>query len=357
MKTDGIGSLSLAAAWTGLWTPVLALAGDLALRRAAAARPPLSLRIRASGIDALRRERDAATPTLLLTVAGRPQQALHHLPGQLAGALTPEVALAFAHDQSVSQQIVLPKQPEDVLRAIVRNKVESLAPWPLAQCLWGMRVSPIAGDPGHVAADIAVVSRALLDDIASVLEASGSEVTAATVMLADGEEVDIDLGGDDIRRAAEARAVTLARAAGVLLVLLAGLGLFGVYRTAAETARLERETAAALASLKPSGALAGEPPLVAAANRLHALRADRLPAVAILDELSRLLPDNVYLTYLGLNDAEVVLKGQGSGVPDLVSPLESSPLFGAVNFAAATELDENSKADSFSLSAQLEKAP
>jgi general secretion pathway protein L len=220
-----------------------------------------------------------------------------------------------------------------------------------------MRVSPIADDPGHVAVDVAVVSRALLDDLVSSLGASGSKVTAASAMLFDGEEVDIDLGSDDIRLAAEARAGTMARAVAALLVLLAGLGLFAIYRTNAETARLEQETAAAMTALRPSGALAGEPPLVAAANRLHQLRAGRLPAVAVVDDLSKLLPDNVYLTFLGLNGDEIALKGQGSGVPALVSLLESSPFFDAVNFAAATELDENSKVDSFSLSARLEKAP
>ena len=344
----------LGTAWSGVSAPVLALAEELALRRAAGERPALTLRIRGGGIDAIAREGKAQQ--LLLTVPGRPQMVLPEVVDQLPRKLGPDVALAFAEDQAVSEQIVLPMQPDDVLKAIVRNKVESLAPWPLAQCLWGMRVASIAGDPLHVAVDVAVVSRASFDAMAATLRAAGSDVRALSVTLADGDEVEIDLGSDDIRRAARARAVTAARLLAAGLAVLVGLGLYWVYRSNAEAARLEQETAAAMAALRPSGAMAGETPLVAAANRLHQQRAARPAAIAILDEVTRLLPDSVHLTFFGLNGEELVLKGQGSGVPELIGILESSPVFNAANFAAATELDQNSKADSFSLSATIETA-
>jgi hypothetical protein len=139
---------------------------------------------------------------VLLTAAGRPQLALKDVIQQLAAGIGPEVALSFAADQSISQQITLPQQPDEVLRAIVRNKVEGLAPWPLAQCLWGMRASTIAGDPQHVSVEVAVVSRALLDDLAATLRQAGAEVKALSVLLPDGEAVDIDLGSGDERRTA-----------------------------------------------------------------------------------------------------------------------------------------------------------
>jgi len=244
-----------------------------------------------------------------------------------------------------------------VLRAIVRNKVEGLAPGPLAQCLWGMRAAPIPGDPQHVSVEVGVVSRAMLDELALALRQSGTEVKALSVTLPSGDAVAIELGSVDLRRAARLRAVRLARAAAAVVLVLAGLGLFWIYRTSAEVARLEGETASLMAALKPGGVPAGEPPLVTAANRLYQARRERLSAVAVLEEVSKLLPDTVHLTNFVLEGDQLTIKGQGSGVPDLVQVLEASPDFQSVNFAAATELDQDSNADAFSLIATLEKAP
>ncbi|WP_336909990.1 PilN domain-containing protein [Aestuariivirga sp.] len=348
-------TFSVASIWNGLTGPVLALAEELALRRASGEHPAMELLVRSGGIDALGVR--GATRELLLSAPGRSQQALQDIIQRLPGGIGREVELSFAADQSISQQIMLPQQPHDVLRAIVRNKVESLAPWPLAQCLYGMRVSPVAGDPQHVSVDVAVVSRALLDDLAAMLRNSGVEVKALSVVLPDGHAVAIELGGDDVRRAARIRAAQLAKLAAAALFLLLLLGLFWVYRTSSEASRLDGESASLMASLKPGGAPAGETPLVSAANRLHQARRERLSAVAVLNEVSNLLPDTVHLVALTLEGDQLTIKGQGSGVPGLIQVLEASPDFQSVNFAAATELDQNSNSDSFSLIVTLEKAP
>lgn len=348
-------SLSFSGIWAALSAPVMTLAEEMALRRAAGEHPPTELRIRSGGVEAVRvagtgRER-------LLEVSGRPQAALKDVVQNMPGGLGPEIAISLAQDQSISQQLVLPQQPDDVLRAIVRNKVESLAPWPLAQCLWGMRTAAIPGDPQHVSVTVAVVSRALLDDLILTLRRAGTEVKALSVELAGGGVIDIELGSGDVRRAARLRAERLAKFAAAILLLLSGLGLFWVYRTSAEAGRLEGETASLMASLKPGGVPAGETPLVTAANRLYQARRERLSAVAVLEEVSKLLPDTVHLTTLTLDGDQLTIKGQGSGVPGLIQVLEASPAFQSVNFAAATELDQNSNADAFSLIATLDKAP
>jgi len=352
---DNNMTLSFTSIWNGLRAPVLALAEEMALRRVSGEHPATVLRVRAGGIDALRMKGRAGE--LLVSAPGRPQQALQDIVRQLATGLGNQIELSFSADQSISQQIALPQQPVDVLRAIVRNKVESLAPWPLAQCLYGMRVSPIPGDPQHVSVDVAVVSRALMDDLAATLRLAGAEVKAISVLLPDGDSVPIELGGDEVRRKARSRAAQLAKTAAAVLALLTGLGLYWVYHTSAEASRLEDESAGLMASLKPGGAPAGETPIVSAANRLYQARRERLPVADVLNEISRLLPDSVHLLSLDLQGEQVTIKGQGTGVPGLIQILETSPAFQAVNFAAATELDQNSNADVFSLIATLEKAP
>jgi len=347
-------TLSASGLWSALSAPVLVLAEELALHRASGAHPPVELLIRAGGVEAARI--GGGNRDVLLDVPGRPQAALREVVQRIPGGLGPDVALSFAADQSISQQITLPQQPDDVLRAIVRNKVESLAPWPLAQCLWGMRASAIPGDPQHVSVEVAVLSRSLLDELTETLRRAGTEVKALSVLLPAGGVVDIELGAGDVRREARLRAGRLAKTAAAILLLLAGLGSFWIYRTAASASQLEAETSALMASLKPGGAPAGETPLVSAANRLYQARRERLSAVAVLEEVSKLLPNTVHLTNLTLDGDQLTIKGQGSGVPGLIQLLEASPNFQSVNFAAATELDQDSNADAFSLIATLEKA-
>ena len=348
-------NLSVAGIWKALTAPVIALVEEAALRRSSVERPALDLRVHAGGVEAVRV--DGSRQEVLLAVAGRPQQALREIAPRLQPGMGPGVTLSLAADQSISQRLVLPQQPDDVLRAIVRNKVEGLAPWPLALCLWGMRSESIPGDPQHTAVTVAVVSRALLDDLSATIRQAGAEVKALSVGLPDGGQVDIELGSGDVRREARDQAMRRARLAAAAAAVLLGLGLFSIYRTNSAASQMEEDTASLLSSLRPNGAFAGETPLIAAANRLQQERRDRLSAVNVLNELSKLLPDQVHLVSLELDGDQLTIEGQGSGVPGLIQILEASPDFQGVNFAAATELDQNSNSDAFSLIATLEKAP
>jgi Tfp pilus assembly protein PilN len=96
--------------------------------------------------------------------------------------------------------------------------------------------------------------------------------------------------------------------------------------------------------------------MVEAANILHERRRQRLPAVAVMSELSEVLPQTVWLDSLSLDDVRIDLKGQGSDIPSLIDILEQSPVFMDVNFASATQFNVESNAEAFSIGATLEPA-
>lgn len=353
MKRDATITRTAASLWTSVRDPVLALAEELAQRRVATGRPPLTLRLRASGIEVWA-VADPAKP--LITATGRPADALRTVCASLSGRPGADMALELAADQAVTRLLTLPAQPPDVLRAIIRNKVEGLAPWPLAQCLWGMRVKPATGDARQVVVDVAVLSRALLVEFVNRLQAAGAAVRALSVRLPDGQEIAIDFGGEDVRRTARLRAGRLARIVAVVLVCAAVAGLAMIYRSSSALWRLEADTAAITASLRGEGGGQGETPLVASANTMLQARRARSPAVAVLNELSAVLPDTVYLDALVLSGDKLEMKGRGSDIPSLIAILEASPLFSEVNFASATERETDSQSNAFALTARLEPA-
>lgn len=352
MKRETTSRLTAASLWRNLRDPVLALAEELALRRGAAGQVAVMFKLHAGGAEAWRSGSQSPGPAL--SAPGRPAEAATALVQRMGGRISGDAGIEFPADQAVTRQIMLPAEPETVLRAITRNKVEGLAPWPLAQCLWGMRIRPATGETRQVAVDVAVISRAAFDEIAAVLRQAGAAVRVLSVRLADGGTVAIDFDGGDERRKARAGAGRLAKLAAAALLAAAAFGGYEIYRSYAALWRLEAETASAAAALRtPAGGVA-ETPLAAAANNLRQLRLQRPPVVALLDDLSALLPNTVYLEALALNDGKLELKGQGSDIPALIAILESSPLLRDVNFAAATERGQESGANAFTLNARFE---
>ncbi|MFM8747891.1 MAG: PilN domain-containing protein [Aestuariivirga sp.] len=354
MTRDATRIISAAALWRSLRDPVLALAEELALRRGGADKPPVVFKVRSGGIDLERADASGREPAM--SASGRPAEAMSAIIQRLGGKPGGDAGIEISADQAVTRQLMLPAESETVLRAITRNKVEGLAPWPLAQCLWGMRVRPAIGESRQVTIDVAIVSRALFEDLAGKLRQAGASVRTLGVELADGGRLAIDFGGEDQRRKARMKAARIAKAAAVVGLAALSYGGYEVYRSYALLSRLSAETAEAAAALRaPAGGGAAETPLVAAANSLREQRLQRPPVVALLNDVSALLPANVYLEALVLNGGKLELKGQGSGIPALIAVLESSPLLKDVNFAAATERDQDSNANAFTLNARFEQ--
>ncbi len=317
--------------------------------------PATTLRIRPSGVDVLREE--AQRTELLLTASGRPQEAIANAVERLSRKLEKDCAVEFASGLAVTNAMVLPAENQEILKAIIRNKVESIAPWPLAQSLYGYRIAPIAGDPAHVSVSVAVVSRALLEEIAVRLAAAGSTIKAAWVRLSDEETLAIGFGAEESARDAERRARRIGFGVAGIAAVVAGFGLFLVWQSSAELSADTAEMQRLMASLRQTDAGEGGSPLLAAANTLHERRRERLPAIAVLNELSGLLPQNVWLESVTLDDAKLEIKGEGAGIPPLIEILERSGAFRDVNFSAATQRNAEMTAEAFSIEATLEPAP
>lgn len=339
--------------WTGMRAAVDALLAEIAAGRILKRQSATTLRLRPSGIDVMKAS--SGRTDILFMASGRPTHAIHAAAEELATGLDRECTLEFARGLAIVNEITLPAESHDIIRAIVQNKVEGIAPWPLTQSVFGHRVTAIAGDPAHVSVDVAVVSRALLEEVTMQLARAGISVTAVQVRLTDEDALRVDFLANRHVRHARQRAGRLAAGLAVISTLVAAYGLFLVWTSATELARDRQKTAALLESLRDRSGVQGGTPLLAAANGLHQRRRDRQPAVAVLNELTSLLPQNVWLESLTLEDDHMELKGQGTDIPSLIAILEGSDTFKDVNFASATQLNAELTAEAFSIDATLER--
>lgn len=340
----------LQALWQDIGESVRALVSEIAAANVRARRPRTSLIIGPTSIEVLM-ERDEPA----MTASGRPQDAVKEVVERFGADLGQECAIDFTRDLAVVSRLTLPAEAPDILDAIVRNKVESIAPWPLAQSLYGLRSAPVPGDPLHVTVDVGVVSRALFEEIARELSRAGAKVTAVSLRLGEGGSIAISAGWKQESSDALRRAKVVALGAAGFAALVAGLGLFLVWHSAARLAADSEEVSALMAKVQP-GSTGPAATSLEAANELHERRRERPPAAAVLDELSALLPSNVWLTSMSLDDLRVEIKGQGSDIPPLIEVLEQSGAFRDVNFTSATQLNADQASEAFSIGATLQPA-
>lgn len=287
-------------------------------------------------------------------VTGNLATAAAHFRKHLSARQRKAVALRIGSERALITAIDLPQGIADVLPAVVRNKIESLGPWPLEETVWGYR---LAGRPrdGQIGVDVALTSRRKLDELLRPFESAGLRIARIDARDADQAGPVIAFDFRDARRRLRMRRTTMAVIAALFVCPLAAAS-HGGYRWLAargELAAVDGRIADLELGLRGGGPTPASTRL-AQANQLHARKRDTQPLVTILAALSELLPDQVWLDSLVYENDTVTIAGRGTGVPKLIETLETSRLFKEANFAAAIQHDEAENVDTFSISAGVE---
>ena len=279
---------------------------------------------------------------------------LHKLNAVLDGKGRRSFRLRIGNHRAVIKQIQLPDSAMDVIPAVVRNKVESLAPWPLDEVLWGYRTLDTSGK-GHIDIEVGIVSRKSVDGLLGPIQSGGIEVSHLDIAETAGEPngIDIDFRSPDrakSSRRAVAGVMSVAMAATVAAALL---GLYFAIATGIELADIQRRTAELNQAVL--GELGGSAnPKLSDANKLYEKKRNNLPAIAVINELSRQIPDGTWLNGIDYSGEKILITGRGMDVTNIVEKLEKSDVFADVGFAAATQRDDDLNIDIFSISAAIQ---
>jgi Tfp pilus assembly protein PilN len=328
-------------------TCVAALIADLAGRADGSGRGPVLLV--ESGTTTLfgpAKSGERAVVARLENVGGvPPSEAMRQMAGHPKG----ELILRLGSGKAVIARISLPAAAADVLAAVIRNKVESLAPWPVSEALWGYRILDGAAG-GQILVDVGVVSRHNLEAVVTALQGAGLRASQLEIAAASGDvAIPVDfLAENRMRRARRAVALTFAAFAAVA-VAIATYGLYQAVTKSEELAGIESRIDTLRQALQGKRAGAGNAKLEAA-NKLFERKRDGRPFVMLLNDLTRLVPDGTWLTALNFDGSRITITGHGSEVPKLVETLEKSDSFADVGFAAATQRDPDGKGETFSIS-------
>ena len=302
------------------------------------------------------------------------------LPGASPGADPPELEsrlrrvisrhkdstlLVLGDDDALTCTDLLPAAAEGDLGRIMTHKLDLLTPWSAEQGYVAHKVLGRRRD-GMLEVLVAAASRPRLDDLLRDLASLGVRPAAVDVAVPGAGDptagVDLLRTGTPERRGGMAR---LLLAVGVLL-LCAALGVIGWQiqqrrQLLDQQSRLVVGLEQRLADLPD---LQGRIETLRAQARFFADdRSSRPSPLLVLEVLSRLLPDTVWLTETRLDGNELFISGLAEDASTLVPLVEAAPEFEQVRFQAPSTRvtfrgvdDTNREVERFSLRAVVDPA-
>ncbi|CAN5232762.1 hypothetical protein BH10PSE7_BH10PSE7_05940 [soil metagenome] len=332
-----------------------ALASDLTrgLRR-----PPdwrLLVLVGSEGFEIFAKRNKAVTQ--IATIAGNltPAETLA-LKRMVASLAAPrlETVIRLRPERVIIKQIDLPGTATNYADAIVRNRIERIAPWPAAEAVFGYVVD--TGTPaGQIVVKVAVAGRKQLKGVADVLGGIGIDAGRVDVGEDQNTANSIELAADQSGGNQIAGRAMAASIAAMLLFLFA-IGAAGGYQayTAWHNFTVNGERIAQLQEQAiGAGDTAEERAVLAAIEDLVSRKVAERPFSSALLELTRAIPDNAWITETSYRRPDITITGKGQQVPPLIGDLESSPGFAEVNFAAPTRREGSESVDTFSIHAKV----
>lgn len=273
----------------------------------------------------------------------------------LAGALSPAAQdlprwLLLPAASGLVRRMALPAAAADRLRDVVRFEIDRQTPFAADAVMYDARLLGRRAD-GQLDVELVVAPRERVEAQLSALGAVGLRLAGIDIAGAGGLPRGVNLLDPAARGARQDawRLWNLALGSVALLGIAAALWTVLDNRRAAadaleqavrERTRPAREAAAQRQALVD---------LVEGQAFLDRLRRERPAAVAVMDELTRRLPDGTYLEKLAIEQDKLTLMGLSNQASALVTQLQGSTLWHAPALAGAVQPDPASGRDRFTL--------
>jgi general secretion pathway protein L len=250
-----------------------------------------------------------------------------------------EVVLAVPPDWIMRRTLRLPEAAEARLDAVLEFEVEQHIPFVAREVLWTARIAERLPEQQRIEVAVAILPRRLVEAAAARLRAAG--LKARLLVRSDPEAAWPSLSLEALSPAGRRlRPVAEAALAGLAGLLSLHLALGELRRGEAVAAAVEARAAAAREGAEQVLALEAEAASLRTRLALAAdIRGGRPAAVAVLEEVARLLPDEAWLTEFRLTGDQVVVAGFAARADSLLGLLDASPMLREVRFAAPVTRD------------------
>ena len=285
--------------------------------------------------------------------------ALSILDGQ---ELREPVVIRVARDACFSRALHIPETAASDAASVAALDLERATPFRAADVMTAVVPDTKAAAPaGRIAIRQLVLKRDTVRPVIAALEARGRVVTFIDSWADDGVNplgVDFLAAPGTAVKAGMSRIMRIDRvlAAASAVGALAAMTIVAVKYDNA-LAVLELESAAARRGAAAVGQqISRAEAALADIERLAGVRGRRPPVVAVIEEVTRLLPDGAYLTELTLEGDQLDLTGFAKSAAPLLEIFERAPLFMDARFSAPSRLDTREDRERFAMRVRL-RAP
>ncbi|GAA0601087.1 hypothetical protein GCM10009416_43730 [Craurococcus roseus] len=264
-----------------------------------------------------------------------------------------ELVLAVPPDWVLRRTLRLPETAEARLDAVLGFEIEQHIPFTASEVVWSARVAQRLPEQQRIEVEVAILPRRLLAPAAARLRALGlkAPLSARPVPEAAWPSLSLEQLSPAGRRW---RSLAEAALGGLAALLVLHLALGELRRGEAVAAAVEARSAAARADAERVLAVEAEAAALRARFALAAeIRGARPPAVAVLDEVARLLPDEAWLTEFRLAGDQLVVAGFAARADGLLGLLDTSPMLREVRFAAPVTRDRPDAPERFQVAMRV----
>lgn len=272
----------------------------------------------------------------------------------------PEVSLLLPPELVLEAPVELPLAVESNLAQALSYQLDQLTPFRADQVWHDFRVLDRELEQGRLKLDLRLIPRARLESLIERLQTLGIGphiVDSASSGDADGKpgRAGFNLLPAERRRAYVNRRarlnLALALAAVVLLGAVMGLSLqqrsSGVEQLRAQVDALRDQAESVMALQRELD------DALDAANFLAVHRQEQPVVMHVLDELTRVLPNDLWLTQVTIRERELNLQGSGNGSQRLVELINGSSLFSDTEIRGIVNIDPNTGQERFNASARI----
>lgn len=329
----------------------------LAGRESLRTRPHVQLVEQQDGTFALR----GCTPGEVLGLPGDPIRitggrveatAAEKLAGLLRGS---QAELVLQPNRFMFRPLELPRRALDFLDGIVRAQIDRLTPWRAADAAFGWH-SSIDAVNDRIDVTIAATARTRIAPFISAIADLGADTV---IISAAPRHSAPDIAVIKICEQKAGQEADLRRIRRILIGLAAGGGALALVSLAANAIaggaieaqrdELTRRIGERRAAIQPGHDRTSE-----AARDLERRKHEAPSSVIVIEALSRVLPDDTYLTELRILGDKVQMVGVTKDAPALIRLIEQTSHFSRATFFAPTTRSASEQSEHFHIEAHIE---
>jgi general secretion pathway protein L len=266
------------------------------------------------------------------------------------------LVLRVPQEHVLRKRLSLPLAGGRDLKNLLRFEIDRETPFEGGEIYWDYAVRRQDASLGRLELELFIIPRSVVDPFVTAARRAGLAPTAIAV------ETELD-GTVFIELASEERIPWLSRSSPLVPIAAAASALV-LIAIASPFAYQQWQIASADATLAPLEGPAREAiELRQSADRLtrtaeffKAETEHNGSALAILAGVTRVLPDDSYLTSLNLNGSRLVMSGLSPAAANLVTVFAHSPLFREPTFDSPVTGSEGGDLESFTISVTLATA-